>query len=140
MRATRATAAILVIAALLACKKKKEEQAPVPSASASAPSTEIDAGAPPTPSASAEVDAALPPHPLQTVFEGHGGRAAHAGLAGYANQGGAHAGSVPAAKVVACMNACEKKFLTSFAAAKDETAKQKSRKDRLACEKACPGQ
>ena len=139
MKAMRAVATVIVIAALFACKKKATEE--VPDAAPSAPPVEIDA-APPTPEVPEALDAAIDVGVYRpvTVVKKDGGTAADAATQA---QGGAApttatgTAGVPAA--TRCVGDCLAKFGTCVASAKDLEANKKCRTDMVACRKTCTG-
>ncbi len=139
MKSMRAVAAVIVIAALFACKKKATEE--IPDAAPSAPPVEIDA-APPTPVVPEVVDAAVDVgvyHPVTVVKK-------DAGAAGAANQG--QGGAAPSTATGAggltaqgkCVADCLAKFgQCATAAAGNLDASKKCRTDLVACRNTCVG-
>lgn len=138
MKAMRAVAAVIVIAALFACKKKATEE--VPDAAPSAPPVEIDA-APPTPMVPETVDATVDVgvYHAATVVKKDGGTAG----AATQGQGGAApttaTGAAGLSGSAKCVGDCLAKFGTCVAAAKDLEANKKCRTDMVACRKTCTG-
>jgi hypothetical protein len=134
----RSVAAVIVIAALFACKKKATEE--VPDAAPSAPPVEIDA-APPTPLVPETVDAAIDVGVYRpvTVVKKDGGAAG----AATQGQGGAApttaTGTAGLAGATKCMTDCVAKFTQCVPGAKDAEANKKCRTDLVTCRKTCTG-
>ena len=140
MKAMRAVAAVIVIAALFACKKKATEE--VPDAAPSAPPVEIDA-APPPPLVPETVDAAVDVGVYRpvTVVKKDAGTAADAATQA---QGGAApttaTGTAGLSGSAKCVGDCLTKFGQCVAAAAGNLeANKKCRTDMVACRKACTG-
>jgi hypothetical protein len=135
MKAMRAVAAVIVIAALFACKKKTEEA--LPDAAPSAPPVEIDA-APPPPMVPETIDAAIDVgvyRPVTVVKKDGGTTDAGHGGAGPTAIGG----TAGLAINTVCVGNCVKKFGECIAAAKDLEANKKCRTEMVGCRKACTG-
>ncbi len=140
MKSMRAVAAVIVIAALFACKKKATEE--VPDAAPSAPPVEIDA-APPTPIVPEVVDAAVDVGVYRpvTVVKKDGGTA---GAPATQAQGGAATTTTTGTAGLAATGKCVADCLAKFgqcatAAAGNLDASKKCRTDLVACRNTCKG-
>jgi hypothetical protein len=132
----RAVAAVIVIAALFACKKKTEEA--LPDAAPSAPPVEIDAAPPPM--MPETIDAAIDVgvvRPVVVVKKDGGTDAGQVGQGGAAPT--AIGGTAGLAINTQCVGDCVKTFGACIAAAKDLDANKKCRTDMVACRKKCTG-